>query len=617
MRKYFINLSIVIFLAAGFSSCTKTDSLDLTPLSQYSDVTVWKDPALIEPFINTVYANNLGSPFNYMRLACYTDEALNGLYGNAFNVNRSLITPDSYLEWENGFGSDHTQHFTWDRLYQNVRRENLFFEKIGEAKSDDPTWIPRLTGEAYFNRALSYHFLLSLYGGVPIVTHSFTLNEDAKSIARNSYAEGINYIVSQLDSAAALLPETYPGTQVGRATKGAALALKARVLLYAASDLHNPAKNSLVSGGYSNPELLGYTDGDAEGRWTAAKNAAKAVIDMNLYSLYKGSPAPGDSVAQNFTDYFISTGTEEDILLQYLSLIGYDDYPALRVAPNGYNGHGSTTPIGELVDDYQMADGTPFSWNDPAMAAKPYEGREPRFYASILYEGAQWRPRPADVVAIDPFGLISVGLVVNGSGQIMVGGLDNREGPINTSNGGYTGYYLRKAVDISFDPTFGNPLQNVPFRHIRYAEILLNYAEACAELGEDGEARTSVNMIRKRAGLPDLEGSLSGDALRQAIRHERRVELAFEDHRYFDVRRWLIGNETFTRTMHRADVKYVVGSPVTSYRKPDGSPWVQPNITNAENGVDVRVFNKEDYFFPIKRSEINKDPALVQNPGYN
>ncbi len=186
-----------------------------------------------------MYANTLGSPFNYMRLACYTDEAVNALYGNAFNVNKSLITADSYLEWEFGFGSDHTAHFTWNRLYANVRRTNLFFANIDRAETDDQDWVNRLKGEAYFNRAFTYHHLVSLYGGVPLITKAYELNDDF-AIARNSYEECINFIVGQLDSAAALLPQTYPGASLGRATKGAALALKARVLLYAASDLHNP-----------------------------------------------------------------------------------------------------------------------------------------------------------------------------------------------------------------------------------------------------------------------------------------------------------------------------------------------------------------------------------------
>ena len=283
-----IALSVIVILA----SCTKADMLDKKPLREYSDIAVWRDPALIEPVVNTMYATNFGSPFHYMRLACYTDEALNALYGNAFNVNQSLITADSYLEWEFGFGSDHTQHFLWDRLYANVRRENLFFKNIGLAETDDQGWITRLKGEAYFNRALSYHLLVALYGGVPLVINAYELEDDF-SIPRNSYEECINFIVGQLDSAAALLPMTQPDNMIGRATRGAALALKARVLLYAASDLHNPSKNSLVTSGYSNPQLIGYTGGDEMARWRAAKDAAKAVIDLSQYSLYKSDPAPG------------------------------------------------------------------------------------------------------------------------------------------------------------------------------------------------------------------------------------------------------------------------------------------------------------------------------------
>ena len=193
-------------------------------------------------------------------------------------------------------------------------------------------------------------------------------------------------------------------------------------------------------------------------------------------------------------------------------------------------------------------------------------------------------------------------------------GLDTREGPIEDWNGGKTGYYVRKWIDPSVDPQYVK--QDVPFKHIRYGEILMNYAEACIELGQDAEARTYINMIRTRAGQPVLPSSLSGNALKQAYRQERRIEFAYEDQRFWDVRRWLIGEEAYHQT-HRVVVRYETNqTSVDSYRKPDGSTWGPPIFSKGEVGGDARAWNNKCYFFPIMRDEMNKNDKLIQNPGY-
>jgi hypothetical protein len=264
-----------------------------------------------------------------------------------------------------------------------------------------------------------------------------------------------------------------------------------------------------------------------------------------------------------------------------------------------------------------MKDGTAFSWSNPAEAANPYVKRDARFYASILYEGCPWRKRPADVQAADPFDKIEVGHVYKMDGTTqLVPGLDTREGPIENWNGGRSGYYMRKFVDPGPDPQFTK--QDVPFRHIRYAEVLLNYAEACIEIGDAAnltEGRTYINMIRKRAGQPDIPAGLSQTAMRAAVRHERRIELAFEDHRFWDVRRWLIGPDAYHPT-HRVDVKYVTAENATTYHKADGSDWSAPIYTNMLLVNETRAWNNKLYFMPIYRSEMNKNPKLIQNPGY-
>lgn len=608
-------LSIITFLAVSCEN--KEDFLDKKPLGEYSELDVWKDTSLIETFVNSMYRNALGFPFSIVRLSDLSDESQFTPDWGALDFNKSLLSPDGTKIWGTEWASPHTYHYQWAPLYKNVRRSNVFFNKIGEAKTADERSINRLKGEAYFLRAYTYHYLVAVYGGVPIITTAYGLNDDF-SVARSSYDECVKFIVGQLDSAAMYLPISYKDAKnSGRATKGAALALKARVLLYAASDLHNPQKNSFLASGFSNPELLGYTTGDAASRWQAAKVAAKAVIDLNNYDLYKKNPGPTDSVAQNIAEYFISSGTSEDILLQFFSTKTDEDWqgynPALYCGPNGYHNWGNNCPIGELVDDYEMKDGSKFNWNNASHKASPYQNREARFYATVLYEGAPWRTRPSDALAIDPFSKIQIGFVTKADGTVLKAGLDTRKGPIEDWNGTYTGYYVRKFVNPAVDPQYVK--QEVPFRHIRYAEVLMNYAEACIELGQDGEALTYINMIRRRAGQPEFSG-LTGDALRQAYRHERRIEFAYEDQRFWDIRRWLIAAASYKPT-HAIDVKYVTSeSSIQAYRKADGSTHGAATYNSILTPGDARAWDNKAYFFPIERDEMNKNTKLIQNPGY-
>jgi hypothetical protein len=338
--------------------------------------------------------------------------------------------------------------------------------------------------------------------------------------------------------------------------------------------------------------------------------------------LYKPTPAPTDSVAKNFVAYFLSYGYEtEDILLQYFTpktgRSWSDYYPARYSGPNGYHNWGNNTPLGDLVDDYEMKNGTSFDWNNPVMAANPYVNRDQRFYATILYEGASWRKRPSDVQGLDPFDKIQVGHVfkLDGTTQL-VPGVDTREGPIENWNGGRSGYYMRKFNDPTIDPQFVN--QDIPFRHIRYAEVLLNYAEACIELGDAAnlsDARDKINMIRTRAGQPDIAAGLDQATMRTLVRRERRIELALEDHRFWDVRRWVIGPAAYHPT-HRAEVKYLTAATATTYRQADGSTWGAPQYSNQTIGVESRAWLNKIYFFPILRDEMNKNTKLIQNPGY-
>jgi starch-binding outer membrane protein, SusD/RagB family len=598
--KYIIGLIILI----GFTTSCNDDFLDKKPLDQFSDVDVWNDASLVEAFVNNFY-RQLGHSFAIDMLASYVDEAHFTPDWGVSNFNRSLLTPDQIPGWDVDWFGTGTFRKRWGPLYSSIRATNIFLSKINDANIDDQAWKDRLTGETYFWRAFYYHYLTSLYGGVPIITDPYTLTDEF-TIARDSYEDCINFIVSDLDRAAALLPEIHGGNNNGRATKGAALTLKARVLLYAASDLHN----SYSYPGYSNPELIGYTGGDRAARWRAARDAAKAVIDMGIYSLYAPNPASADEATQNYIDYFTSKSASEDIFVRYyLQKVdeGWDNYhPGLHSGPNGYHNWGNNTPLGRMVDSFEMEDGTPFSWNNPDHKADPYgifggQKRDPRFYANILYDGASWRPRPSDVANIDPVGIIQTGRwQLSSDPNDIRPGLDTRQGPIEDWNGGYTGYYVRKMIVEDIDAQFTR--QEVPWRYMRLGEVYLNYAEACIELGEENEARNYINLIRKRAGMPDI--TESGEALKVRYRNERRIELMYEEHRVFDVRRWVIGNEAYSPAW-KVDILY---------------PWV--NGATAEQPIyepqvfEQRAWDNKAYFFPIYRDEMNKNDLLIQNPGY-
>lgn len=598
---------IILIVLTGMTISCSEDMLELDPLGEYSETAVWQDPALAELFANGIY-DAMDIPYaKYMQM-CFVDEGHRRDNSDMTNFNNCIISSDNIPGWLKGEGHP---RIIWNELYAIVRKCNILLSNIDRlpddnAKVDGFTKKERMKGEGYFLRAWTYMYLTNLYGGVPIVDKVYTLDDDFM-IPRDTYGDCIQFIADDCDKAAALLPVTHSGDNNGRATKGAALSLKARILMYAASDLHN----TFDFGGYSNPEYIKYTTGNQRDRWQAAKNAAKAVIDMNVYALYKGNPAPADSVAQHFVDLFLAgLNTEEDIFIRYFTsrLVPYNNNILNNNNPNGYHGGGNNCPLGNLVDDYEMKDGTRFSWDNPAHAARPYQNRDPRFYASILYEGAEWRQRTADVYPIEPHGIISIGdkeMWDSGTNSMYLwGGPDGRNSTVSAFEGGHTGYYLRKFLDPTKDGQFQNISQDTPWRHIRFAEVLLNYAEACIELGEYDEAKTYLNRIRKRAGMPDI--TETGDALRKRYRNERRIELAFEDHRMWDIRRWAIGPEvhipaTGVSILYKMD-------PVTHITA------IEPTITLKE--VEKRTWLDKAYFFPIPRSEMDKNDLLVQNPGY-
>jgi len=467
-----------------------------------------------------------------------------------------------------------------------------------------------LMGEAYFLRAFFYHNLLRVHGGVPYLTGAFELSGDLEQyqLPRNTFKETVDFIVADLDSAITRLP--VDARRGGTATRGAALALESRVWLHAASDLFAADKSPF------DMEEVKYTSGTQQERWRKAKEAAQAVIDLGKYHLPQAN-TPGE-----YHRALLREDNPEFIWARYFSEGGGEAHnQSLWLSPNGYNGWTGDAPTQQHVNAYEMADGSEFEWegadptstDEPVDADNPYDDRDPRFKANVLHNGADWRSRPSGLANLDPKGVIQTGWYEVPDREELRPGLDTREGPAQQWNGTKTGYNLRKFVSPNVLPKAGQAYNPWPF--IRYAEILLNYAEASAELGETEDALWALNKVRSRVGMPDVPASGGPDrTLIERIRQEREVELAFEEFRYFDVRRWMIAPEVYSEGAkgiriegRRVDESHPDARQLTEYYYDYDYRVIQ---------VDERRWQNKNYFVPITRDEMERNPNLVQNPGY-
>ncbi|KAA2242535.1 RagB/SusD family nutrient uptake outer membrane protein [Chitinophaga agrisoli] len=606
-----IYLGVVLAAGVCITACNK-DFLNTQPRDEAAEDLVFSDPGLTEAFVNDIYNGLSSGGFLETMLASATDETMFTHGYGMKNMVESTISPTD-AEYVTSRST-----MRWDEMYKRIRACNKLFTKIEDVPFDDFNAKDRLKGETFFLRAYFYHQLVRGYGAVPLINEVYSLGQTDYTVARNTFEECVNFIVNDCDSAAKYLAGKQGITVKGRATEGAALALKSRILLYAASDLHDvptaKAKSATIAG-FAKPELLGYVTGDRRARWQKAKDAARAIIDRNMYAVQSENPASREEAITNIQGMFLKDNTES-IFSRYFT--NNKDEPGgdfgLYNGANGYHNWAGNTPTQSLVDDYEMSDGTAFDWTNPAHKANPYQNRDPRFYASILYDGANWRKRPADVQAKDPFNQIQTGKyeVSSGSGTVSNPGLDTRSGPIEDWNGSFTGYYIKKFVDTTVDAQFYN--QQVPYPFFRYTEILLNCAEACIELGEDAEARGYLNMIRKRAFMPDI--TESGDALRTRYRKEREIEMVFEEQRFYDVRRWMTAQATIGRPLRGINITGTLkpGSQITVYRyDPVHYNYVYSPITME---AEKRLWLDKMYFMPFQRDEINRNSKLVQNPGY-
>ena len=530
MKKY-----VLFVFLFGLFAC-EIDVLDKRALDEIDEETMWENLDLARLYVNYSYRNMPGSWDRYLDLSTNIGEGGHSwLTSNRFNTGNVTNNNGPYSG-------------AWSTHYGQIRRLNTFFVNAGKIQ-DDPEAIEMLIGEVYFLRAFYYTDLVMLFGNVPIIKEPQSLQDDLL-VSRASFDECINFIVSDLEEAAKRLPKEWEGVDVGRATVGAAHALKSRLLLFAASKYNNPNND--------------------RNKWEKVVAACEQVFNLGVYSLF---PV--------YDELFIKENNEEVIFdVQYAYTIRNNNIDYYN-NPQGFSGaYGMLRPTQEFVDWYEMDNGLPIT--DPASGYdpdNPYVGRDPRFYMSILYNGAPWRGK-------------TIEMFINGAN-----GPGNQE-EYGTSNS-MTGYYARKFLNETNPIAYGIPKAEENWILIRYAEVLLNYAEAKITLGKYDDARTAMNQIRARAGMPDIPDSESGDALYNRYINERIVELCFEDRYFFDVRRWYKAKEWLGIPVHKMEINKIG----------------EDDFTYEVKVMENRTWRDDFYWMPIPRSELERNPNL-SNFGY-
>jgi hypothetical protein len=586
MKNYINKISTILLIAAIFGGCKKYEQF---PVDKVTGNYVFDplDSAGVnaQSFLYSVYATvkNGHNRISGDYLEAASDDAVSSRTGSnipvtqiATNAVTSFNFPGAENLWE---GTNLTQAPTNtgvpESFWSGIRNANIFINGIGVVPvkgglSGGITTSQVWRSEARFLRAYFYFELVKRYGGVPLLGDKVYGISDNLDLPRSNFADCISYIVSECDAIKdSLLKAPVADADNYRATGGAAMALKAKALLLAASPLFNGGNID-----NANP-LTGYTAFDVN-RWALAAQAAKDVMDLNVYSLH---PV--------FTDIFLDQNNRERIFIRP----GSNNISVeTNNGPVGFQagGNGNTSPTQELVDAFPMKSGLPIT--DPAsgyLASDPYSvlsdaKRDPRFTATIFYNGTKW-----------------LGTTV----QSYEGGPNK---PNSTLQQTLSGFYMRKFMgDFEEATTYSN--HSSDWVVMRYAEILLEYAEARNEVEATPQADVYEQLyaIRARAGIDagagnyGLAPNMTQAQMRAVIQNEWRIEFAFEEHRYFDIRRWKIAETVMNQP--RTGVSVVKNGGVYTYNP----------ITLLST-----VFKENQYLYPIPYNEVAKNPNMKQNPGW-
>lgn len=555
-------LSSVLLLSAVLvlNGCKNDDFLNVDPKSALTEASAYSNETNADLVVNDIYNNipNISGDPNQITEQ-YSD---NGFCGAPWQTGQTVvragaISPGNVPGGPGGWWS-------WEGTYGKIRKCNLFLQDVDKYSANfSADWKKKRVAEVKFMRALFYSYLFTAYGGVPLIDKPLDAanGSDALFVARSSNDETVAFIVADCDAARVDLPLTAAKKGDGRATKGAALALKGWVQLFAASPLSNP--------------------GNDAAKWATAAATNKQVMDSKVYSLFP-----------DFATMFLQENNDNAEVIfnkEYLAVTAGQSREGTLgpVYVKGVQqGWGNFSPTQSLVDDYLMSNGVPIT--DPASGydpQNPYVNREKRFYQSIIYDGASWQ---GDIITTR----------IGGNNQIDVG---------SSSDISNTGYYGRKTLDerIIAQTSRAQNANGANFIIFRLGEVLLSYAEAQNEaVGPDASVYQALNQLRKRSDLPDLKAGMSQSQMRDYIRRERRIELAFEEKRWFDIRRWKI-----TTGPNGVLTMPSFGMMITSDKATGKLTYSKVKL------FENRYFDYQNWM-PIPQGTIAKNTKLVQNPGY-
>ena len=603
MKKY-IYIYIVLVGLFTFTAC-QDDVLDKQPLDMVSDKTLWTDPALIDAFLAQLYAQTtvlvqespgytigfngdwqnseqLGGPYFVNEIA---DEAKTGwgfMCNTTWTKAGGLTIAGGFLEW-------------WESAYKTIRSLNEFIAKVPNSSVDVSVRKVR-TAEARFLRAFNYFSMVKRYGGVPIITTVQSVDDPNETLypARDSEQKVYDFVISEMDVILADLPET--AADFGRPTKDVALALKCRAALYAGSIAQNGTMQ--LNG------LLGIPLADAAAYYQKSYDAAKLIIKNGKHALYN---ADADKV-KNFKNIFlVKKNTEVIFAKQHDAVDAFKGGNAWSIdfyqcpKPHAWDAGNQTAPYLEMAEEFEHVDGTTGKLDRTAIKKGLWTldalwgNKDPRFYATLYTMGTQWKG-----TTVDPHN----GLLLP-DGSIQTDGSYEGVAALGTqkiNNNFQTSFGVMKMLDENADNMQWISKSSSDYIVFRYAEVLLNLAEASYELGKAGEALDAVNQIRTRAGIANL-----GSVDQEKIRHERKVELAFEGHRYWDLRRWRTAETVLS--VNRSGLRYILDYTTRKYKL--------QVLNNVDGVTSPPKFNSFNYYFPITIARTGNNSKLVENPGYN
>jgi hypothetical protein len=593
------NIVYILLLMTYFlSSCIK-DVLDKKPLDIISDAVLWNDQALIDAYLAQCYDEigfindveydrqdptdwksgaNARTYVGLFAQTCIADECTSGSWWEFTGKSFQFTTTYAFNEW-------------WG--YPTIRKLNVFLEKM-PASTINADQITRRIAEARFLRAYAYFCMVKRYGGVPLITKAQSLDASHEELYAKRDKEEVIYdfIISEIDAFANDLEDGQ--NDGGRPTKYAALALKSRATMYA---------GSIASWGQVQLEgILGIPSDKSQQYWQKSYDASESIINSGMFVLY--NKIPDDKVA-NFRNIFLDENNQEVIFSEIYEGTGGKAHSwDMLNGPYGYNSWGcggASVAYLEMVEEFENKDGSSgiidrqkIENGDLWTMEELFGNKDPRFHASILTQGDTWIGHTIETYK----GIITEDGTITQNDYKGLSGW----GYCTTTWGDYGGtpFTILKYMDEPIAIVQGLATSRTDWIVFRYAEILLNFAEAAFELGKTAEALNAVNQIRIRAGIAPLT---SID--RNKIRHERKVELAFEGNRYWDVRRWRTAVTDLSIPF--SGMNFILDYTSRKFKL---------QINQNHEGLPTPVFLPRNYYMPIRLVRTNNNPNLVENPGY-